>query len=137
VNHPADEQIRVMFVEDDPEFVEMYRVSLELQGYAVEVANDGRAGLQAIRERAPDLVVLDMRMPGMTGLDVLRELRAEPATADLPVVVLTNYDEPGMVQEAYRLGALQWMVKVDTTPRTLAERMGGWLRIEQGESTAP
>lgn len=129
----SDEQVRVLFVEDDPEFAEMYRMSLEVQGYAVAVASDGQSGLEMIRAGRPDLVFLDMRMPGMTGLDVLRELRADPATADIPAVVLTNYDEPAMMQEAYRLGALQWMVKVDTTPRTLVERMGGWLRVVKGE----
>jgi two-component system, OmpR family, phosphate regulon response regulator PhoB len=129
----VDEQIRVIFVEDDPEFVEMYRMALEVQGYAVEVASDGRTGLEMIRERKPDLVFLDMRMPGLTGLEVLREMRADPSTAEIPAVVLTNYDEPAMIDEAYRLGALQWLVKVNTTPRTLVERMGGWLTVVQGE----
>lgn len=122
--------IRVLFVEDDPEFVEMYRMGLEMQGYVVDVAADGQAGLDMIRARRPDLVFLDMRMPGLTGIEVLRELRADPATAELPAVVLSNYDEPAMIEEARGLGALQWLVKVDTTPKVLIERMSTWLAME-------
>lgn len=122
--------IRVLFVEDDPEFVEMYRMGLEMQGYVVDVAGDGQAGLDMIRARRPDLVFLDMRMPGLTGIEVLRELRADPATAELPAVVLSNYDEPAMIEEARGLGALQWLVKVDTTPKVLIERMSTWLAME-------
>jgi CheY-like chemotaxis protein len=124
------ERIRVLFIEDDPEFAELYRFSLEMDGYAVEVAPDGETGLAMVRSHRPDLVFIDMRMPVLGGLDVLRALRADPATAELPAVVLSNYDEPEMVAEATRLGALQWMVKLNTTPRTLAERMRTWLRME-------
>lgn len=130
---PRVDPIRVLFLEDDHAFVQMYRVLLEAQGCLVDVVAEGRAGLEAIREERPDLVFLDVRTPGMGGLDVLRALRADPETADLPVVVLTNYDDPAMMDEALRLGALQWMIKAHTTPRTLVDRMDGWLRVEDGD----
>lgn len=127
------EQIRVILVEDDPEFAELYRTVLTMDGYAVDVADNGRTGLAMIREQIPDLVFLDVRMPEMSGLEVLRELRSEVSTAELPAVVLSNYDEPTMMEEARRLGALQWMVKVDTTPRMLADRTRAWLRMDRGD----
>lgn len=129
----VSEPLDVLFVEDDVEFVEMYRAFLEMDGYRVRAAYDGRMGLEAIRRSRPDMVFIDMRMPEMTGLELLRALRADPATEDLPAVVLSNYDEPEMVQEAHRLGALQWVVKADTTPRGLVERMAAWLREEERE----
>jgi CheY-like chemotaxis protein len=104
-----------------------------MDGYRVRAAYDGRQGLDAIRGSRPDMVFIDMRMPEMTGLELLRALRADPATEDLPAVVLSNYDEPEMVQEAQRLGALQWVVKADTTPRALVERMAAWLQEEERE----
>lgn len=131
MNEVDAERIRVLLIEDDPEFIEMYRMALEMAGYAADVAADGATGLNLIRARTPDLVFLDMRMPGLSGLEVLRELRSDESTADLRVVVLSNYDEPKMMDEARRLGALEWMVKVETTPRTLIGRIGTWLRPER------
>lgn len=133
MSQPGGTGITILFIEDDAEFVEMYTVALEIAGYEVEVAADGVTGLGMIRDRMPDLVFLDMRMPGLSGLEVLRELRADEATAALPAVVLSNYDEPRMIEEARRLGALEWLVKINTPPRALSERVGSWLRRDAGD----
>ena len=117
----TDEVLEIVLVEDDPDFAELYRWRLELDGYLVRVAATGRAGLEAIKENPPDLVYLDMRLPELDGLEVLEQLRADPATATLPVVVLSNYDEPELRQRAIALGVLEWLVKADVTPARLGK----------------
>jgi CheY-like chemotaxis protein len=121
---------RILLVEDDLEYAELCKTVLVMSGYEVETAFDGSEALDMIRRERPDVMLTDVRMPRMSGLELLRELHADPSIADVPAVVLSNYDDPAMVQEARRLGALQWIEKVAVTPRDLVERLPGWLRAE-------
>ena len=79
----------VMVIEDEKEIRDLVRYNLERSGYRVSTASDGEAGLKDIFASRPDALVLDLMLPGRSGLEVLRELRTEPLTRDLPVVVLT------------------------------------------------
>lgn len=117
----TDEVLEIVLVEEDPDFAELYRQRLELDGYLVRVAATGRAGLEAIKENPPDLVYLDVRLPELDGLEVLEQLRADPAMATLPVVVLSNYEEPELRQRGIALGVLEWLVKADVTPSRLGQ----------------
>ena len=87
----TSDAIRVLLVEDDAEFAEMYRMRLEADGYSVNWASNGCEGLRLTHAWEPDLIFLDVRMPEMDGLDVLRAMRGDPDTADVPVVMFTNY----------------------------------------------
>lgn len=126
-----DTALQVLLVEDDPAVAEMYRYRLEVDGYSVTVAPDGETALQLAAANPPDLVYLDIRLPGIDGLEVLERLRADPSTKALPVVMLTNYSEPELIERGLRLGALEYMVKAETSPGRLAERMEEWLREER------
>lgn len=111
-------------VEDDREIAEMYRLGLEAAGWRVAIESTGDRGLAAAVEEPPAVVLLDIMLPGMGGLEVLRRLRCEARTSDCPVVVLSN--SAGLteqVEEASRLGVIDWMVKSRTTPRELATRL--------------
>jgi CheY-like chemotaxis protein len=92
----------VLICEDEPALRELIRISLD-GGYEFAEAEDGRACLEVAREVLPDLVVLDMMLPGLTGLEVLRELRRDPALAAIPVIVLTA--QPATRDDALRAGA--------------------------------
>ena len=70
----------------------------------------------------PDLVYLDLRMPKLDGFGLLSALRADPRTAHVPVVILSNYDAPELRQQGMELGVLEWIVKADVTPSALAQR---------------
>lgn len=130
---PRDGAVRLLLVEDDAELAELYIMRFELDGYQVLWAHDGEEGLEAVRTWQPDLTLLDMRMPGMAGIDVLRTLREDPATAGCAVVVLSNYGDPELRDEARRLGALDWVIKSNTTPREMLERAAEWVAIERAE----
>ena len=118
----------ILLVEDDPAMAAMYRHRLERDGHTVTVARDGDEALRLARTLAHDIVVLDIGLPRFSGLEVMRLLRESPLTHDLPMAVLSNYNEPSMVAEADHLGALAYMVKADVTPAALAQAVSGWLR---------
>jgi CheY-like chemotaxis protein len=82
----------VLVVDDDPLILEVLRTVLDLEEFRVTTATDGEAGLRALAEDRPDVVVCDVMMPGLDGLEVCRRIKADPATADLPVVLLTARD---------------------------------------------
>jgi len=127
--HSSDE-IRVLFVEDDPTVAQMYRLKLELDGYQVIMARDGEEGLRLADELGPDLVFLDIRLPKMDGFAVLEGLRKCERTRNVPVVILSNYGEQDLVERGLKLGALEYLIKSQTTPTNLSSGVEGWLRDE-------
>jgi CheY-like chemotaxis protein len=118
-----DETVKVLVIEDDPSVAEMYRLRLEGDGYEVVVGCDGEEGLQLAVDENPDFIYLDLRLPKLDGFEVLERLRAEPATAQIPVIILSNYGDPEMRERGIRLGALEFLVKADTTPQQLAAKV--------------
>ena len=129
----ADEAVRLLLVEDDPEVARMYQLKLELDGYSVELAGDGEAALRMATENPPDLIFLDIRLPGMTGLELLQAFRSIDATRSLPVVILSAFDEPKLRETGIELGALDYLIKSQTTPGEVSGRVFGWLGSPEPE----
>ena len=125
---PAPDDVRVLFVEDDASVAQMYRLKLELDGYIVEVAGDGLAALEKVRTDRPDIIFLDIRLPKLDGLGVLEALRSDRSTADIPVVILSNWNEKELVERGVKLGALDHLIKSQTTPARLSQRLADWLK---------
>ncbi len=124
----ADEEVRVLFVEDDPSVAQMYKLKLELDGYQVTVASDGEQALEMATSSPPDIVFLDIRLPKMDGLAVLEKLRETDNTKQVPVVILSNYSERELVERGLKLGALEYLIKSQTTPAKLAGGVESWLK---------
>jgi CheY-like chemotaxis protein len=122
------ERMRVLFVEDDPSVAQMYKLKLELDGYEVEVASDGEKALEIARRNAPDMIFLDIRLPKLDGFGVLEALREDPKTANLPVVILSNHSEKQLVERGLQLGALDYLIKTQTTPARLSSGLETWLK---------
>jgi CheY-like chemotaxis protein len=102
----------------------MYRMKLESEGWNVEVATDGEAGLRRALEDPPSLVLLDLLLPRMDGIEVLRQIRDSAETRTLPVLILSNaLGISGREQEARALGIVDWVVKANTTPAALSSRI--------------
>src|SRR6266571_6887579 len=102
----------------------MYRVRLELEGHQVATAGDGETGLSVALDSKPDLVLLDLGLPRLGGIGVLQRLRADPGGRRMPVVILSNSDDADSVNRARQLGALEYLVKSQTTPTAVAEVVG-------------
>jgi two-component system phosphate regulon response regulator PhoB len=122
------DEVRVLLVEDDAALAQMYRVKLERDGYIVEVAGDGEEALTRLEDRLPDLIFLDVRLPRMDGLTFLERLRADARTKNVPVVIVSNYSEEELVSRGLQLGALEYLVKSQTTPGQLSQGVPDWTR---------
>ena len=124
-----DEQvIDVLLIEDDQETLEMYKLKLEKDGYRVHVARDGEEGVRRATELTPDIIFLDIRLPKKDGFTVLEELRGQESTADIPVIILSNYGEKELVDRGLKLGAMEFLVKAQTSPIVLSEGIDEWLK---------
>ncbi|MGA7986908.1 MAG: response regulator [Candidatus Dormiibacterota bacterium] len=118
---------RLLLVDDDDALAEMYAMQLTASGFEVTTAHSGVEALQLAAEVPPDLIYLDLGLPGMTGLEVLEQLRTAPATAEVPIVILTNFSEPEMIKRGQELGAQDYLIKVDTSPAGLAAAARKWV----------
>lgn len=124
---------RVLIVEDDYKTADIVRLYLERDGYDVACCHDGQEGLDAVRASPPDLVVLDLLLPGLSGLDVCREIRAD---FDVPVIVLTALSTEQDKLDGLDLGADDYVTK-PFSPRELAARVRAVLRRSRDEDDLP
>jgi two-component system, OmpR family, phosphate regulon response regulator PhoB len=112
----------ILLVEDDPDIRHLVSYKLTKGGFDVTEASDGFAALREARRKPPDLVILDARLPGMSGLEVCRELRAGPGTARTPIIMLTTRARSQDIEQAYAAGATDYVVK-PFSPRQLQLRV--------------
>ena len=113
----------IAIIEDDLAIVEMYRTKFEKEGYVVETAGDGKTGMQLIQDVKPDIVLLDLMMPEVTGFDVLTELRRSASGHPFKVIVLTNMGDTETATRVYKMAADDFIVKAESTPSQVLERV--------------
>ena len=125
---------KILIVEDDPLMSRLYERVFKFEGYEVDVAMNGREGLEKVRAFAPSIIVLDIMMPEMNGLEVLDKLKADPDTKKIPVVVLTNLAGSQDSEAALFKGAVKYIVKSEYEPKSIAnmikEVLAGYTRNE-------
>ena len=122
----TDGRRTILVVEDDPPLRRMIAMFLRAAGYLVRAAEDGPTGLALARGERPDLVLLDLMMPGLDGWEVLRRLKGDALTAAIPVLVLTASVDAPLTERALRLGAARFLAKpIDS--RVLVEIVDGVL----------
>jgi DNA-binding response OmpR family regulator len=112
---------RMLIVEDDQLVGSIYRHKFQSEGFEVEVASDGEAGWLAVRKMRPDVIILDLMLPKLNGVEVLKRIRASSEFQALPVIVLSNAYLSNLIQEAWRAGADHCLVKANCTPKQLLE----------------
>lgn len=109
----------VLVVEDEPELAEIYQTLLEQAEYDVRVAHNGKDALRLVDEKKPVLILLDLRMPVMDGVEFLEKLDVKNAHPDVKVIVFSNYDMQDEIDDAYRLGAERYVLKAWASPKEL------------------
>ena len=112
---------KVAIVEDDQAISQMYRIKFEAEGFDVETAANGKLGLKLAEEMRPDIILLDLMMPEMTGDEMLVKLRKTSWGKDTPVIILTNMGEQEAPEIVKKLNVRKFIVKAEMTPRQVAE----------------
>lgn len=115
--------MKIAIVEDDQAIAEMYRLKFAGDGYTVQVASNGDEGLALVEAMRPDIVLLDMMMPIMTGDEMLAKMRATEWGKDIKVIILTNMGEQEAPALLKKLNVSSFIVKADMTPRQVADRI--------------
>lgn len=114
---------KIAIIEDDSVISQMYRMKFEADNFDVQVANNGRDGVTLAEQFLPDIILLDLQMPVMNGVDALREIRKSDWGKNIPVLILTNLGEEEAPKDIKALGIHSYIVKADLTPRQVAERV--------------
>src|SRR5439155_9697482 len=128
---------KIVVVEDQQVLATVYRNKFVAEGYQVEVASDGETGLALINTTKPDLVVLDLMLPKLNGIEVLKSLRANQLFQTLPVIIFSNASLPGMVEEAWNSGATMVLSKSSHSPKQIVESVRTALKAAVEDQPAP
>jgi CheY-like chemotaxis protein len=110
---------KVLIVEDDQLMSRMYLRVFKFEGIEAELAENGKVGLDKLRDFHPDIILADVMMPVMNGEEMLVQLKADPATKDIPVIMLTNLADPQAAEETIAKGAEQYVVKSKYNPQEM------------------
>lgn len=125
---------KILIVEDDPLMSRMYQKIFTFEGYEVDMAGDGEEGLEKAKTVLPTIILLDVMMPKMNGIQVLEKLKLDPATKDMPVVMLTNLAGQQDAETALAKGAVKYIVKSEYEPKQVVgmvkEILAGYTRNE-------
>lgn len=114
---------KVLLVEDDVFVSDVYSTRLSKEGYQVFLMNNGRDAVGWLEENTPDIVLLDIMMPYMDGIEVLKELRQKDSCKEVPVIMLTNLSEKENIREALSLGANDYLIKSHFTPSEIVTKV--------------
>lgn len=110
----------LLIVEDDPLMSRMYERIFKFEGYNINIAHDGEEGLAKVRSQKPTLILLDIMMPKMNGMEVLDKLKADPDTKTIPVIMLTNLAGQQDAENALAKGAVKYIIKSEHEPKEIA-----------------
>jgi len=114
---------KVAIIEDDASIVQMYQLKFQTEGFDVQTAGDGETGLALIDSYKPDIVLLDLMMPNMNGLDMLSKLRSGAEGSRMKVIVLTNMGDTETATRVFKMSANDYIVKAELTPKQVVERV--------------
>jgi len=114
---------KIAIIEDDATINQMYRMKFESDGFDVQVADNGKSGIALVESFAPDLILLDLGMPEMSGDEALAEIRSHSWGKTVPVIILTNLGEEEAPKKLRELGIHSYIVKANLTPKEVVARV--------------
>src|SRR3989344_4673574 len=113
----------ILLIDDEAEVAQVFQTGLSVAGYSVVVASNGQSALDAVKNNKFDVILIDQMMPDMSGIDVLKTLKASEETKNIPVAMLTNFGHDELVKEALNLGANDYILKYQVAPNDLAAKV--------------
>lgn len=123
----AETRKKILVVEDDNLIREMYLDELTRAGFLVSVAASGEEGLKILQQNQFDLALLDILLPGINGLEVLKQIKQNPQTQHLKVVLLTNLGQEATIKEGFKIGALGYLIKSAYNPDQIVQEIKGFI----------
>lgn len=127
---------RILIIEDDLPLYNLYAAELKLKGYEVLNISDGMMAFDAVKAQKPDLVLLDIVLPGRNGVDILQDIKSDLQTKDVRVIMLTNYGGDTNVNKSMELGAEDYILKYNVVPSDIASKVASMLKDPSSESVA-
>ncbi len=121
--------IKIHIVEDDIQLLDMYSRKFELEGFDVTIAEDGEKAIDILREFVPDVAILDIMMPKVDGLEVLRFIKSKPELENVITIMLTNKSDQTTAEQIYGLGATEYLVKAEFTPLEVVNKVRELIKI--------
>ena len=119
---------KVLLIEDDKDQILLYQTKFELSGYDFVAAENGTKGLEMAEKEKPDIILIDLLMAGMGGIEVLEHLKNNTKTKDIPAVIVTNLDKQELAKKAMELGAVDFIVKSSVPLREMMSRIESFLK---------
>lgn len=128
--------MKVLLVEDEEFIRDLFKRQLDLSGFTTDAFGTGRDGLSAISKNAYDLVLLDIMLPDINGLQILQNIRQNPATKSIAVVLLTNLGQDAVIKQGFELGADGYLVKAAYTPDQIVQEVKNIMQRKQAQNQA-
>lgn len=104
---------KILIIEDEPSLLKALGEALSIEGFEVAQAIDAERGMSLLRQTRPDLILLDLILPGKNGFEVLKELKASPEYSKIPVIILSNLGDEEEIQQSLKFGAVDFLIKAD------------------------
>lgn len=123
-----DNKGKILLIEDDVTLAQMYERKFTSDGYKIVTAYDGYEGLKKTISEKPDLVLLDILLPGLDGIALFKKMRSQTQTFNTPVILLTNVGEEDAIYECFKLGAVDYLVKSTVTPAQVVAKVEEFLQ---------
>ena len=114
---------KILIIEDEEIMINLLQKKLSQEGYNVSVARNGEEGLRLIKETMPDLVLLDIIMPKMGGLEVMEAMQKDEKLKDIPVIIVSNSGQPVEIDKAKELGVKDWLIKTEFDPQEVINKV--------------
>jgi CheY-like chemotaxis protein len=130
--------LKVLVVEDDPYVLSFYgRLFKKLRKYEVKLVKGGEEALRSVKDSKPDLMLLDILMPHVSGLTVLEKIKSDPETKDIMVIMLTNLDDDNVMKQALKLGAEAFILKTEASPELLLDKFAQNILSKKRKTNGP
>ena len=123
-------KVLLLIVEDEVTLANMYAEKLRIEGFDVDIAHDGLEGFEKMKLEQPNLVLMDIMMPNLNGLDTLERAKQDPTTKNIPILMLTNLSGIADIQAAVKKGAVGFIVKSELTPGEVVQKIRSILQAQ-------
>jgi DNA-binding response OmpR family regulator len=120
--------MKILLIDDDEALTTIFTSALTREGYQTVVSNTGQEGMNKARTDAPDLILLDQVLPDYSGNDILKQLKADDKTKNIPVIILSNFSQEELVKEAINAGAADYVFKFQVEPKDVVEKIKNALK---------